>query len=60
MLSATNSESPSVSLIRHGCASSKMLQNIPDLMASMAQLDKDSVQRVRKTAEDPPRISEPQ
>ena len=57
MLSATDSESPSVSSIRHDRASSKMLQNIPDLMASMAQLDEDSVQRVRKTAEDPPRIS---
>ncbi len=34
-----------------------MLQNIPDLMMSMAQLDEDSVQQVRKTAEDPPRVS---
>ena len=34
-----------------------MLQNIPDLMMSMAQLDDDSVQSVRKTAEVPPRVS---
>ena len=34
-----------------------MLQNIPDLMVSMAELDDDTVQRVRKTAESPPRVS---
>ncbi len=34
-----------------------MLQNIPDLMMSMAQLDEDSVQGLRKTAEVPPRVS---
>ena len=34
-----------------------MLQNVPDLMALMSQLDENSVQRVRKTAETPPRIS---
>ena len=34
-----------------------MLQNIPDLMMSMAQLDDDSVQQIRKTAESPPRVS---
>ena len=34
-----------------------MLQNIPDLMMSMVQLDDDSVQQIRKTAESPPRIS---
>ena len=33
------------------------MQNIPDLMMSMAELDDDSVQRVRKTAEVPPRVS---
>ena len=33
------------------------MQNIPDLMVSMAELDDDSVQRVRKTAESPPRVS---
>ena len=41
--------------IRHSRA--KTLQNIPDLMASMSQLDEDSVQRIRKTAETPPRVS---
>ena len=35
----------------------KKIQNIPDLMISMAELDEDSVQRVRKTAESPPRVS---
>ena len=34
-----------------------MLQNIPDLMVSMAELDEETVQRVRKTAESPPRVS---
>ncbi len=34
-----------------------MIQNIPDLMVSMAELDEDSVQQVRKTAENPPRVS---
>lgn len=34
-----------------------MLQNIPDLMVSMAQLDDDTVQQIRKTAEIPPRAS---
>ena len=34
-----------------------MLQNIPDLMVSMAELDEDSIQRVRRTAETPPRVS---
>ena len=33
------------------------MQNIPDLMMSMAELDDDSVSRVRKTAESPPRVS---
>ncbi len=33
------------------------MQNIPDLMMSMAELDEDSVQQVRKTAESPPRVS---
>jgi hypothetical protein len=33
------------------------MQNIPDLMVSMVELDDDSVQRVRKTAENPPRVS---
>ena len=35
----------------------KMLQNIPDLMASLTQLDEHSVQQIRKTAETPPRLS---
>jgi len=34
-----------------------MLANIPDLMARMADLTDDSVQGVRKTAEEPPRVS---
>ncbi len=34
-----------------------MLQNIPDLMVSMAELDDDSVQGLRRTAEVPPRVS---
>ena len=34
-----------------------MIQNIPDLMMSLAQLDDDSVQQIRKTAESPPRVS---
>ena len=34
-----------------------MLQNIPDLMVYMAEVDDDSVQRIRKTAESPPRVS---
>ena len=34
-----------------------MMQNIPDLMMSMVQLDEDSVQQIRKTAESPPRVS---
>ena len=33
------------------------MQNIPDLMMSLAQMDDDSVQQVRKTAESPPRVS---
>ena len=33
------------------------MQNIPDLMMSMAQVDEDSVQQVRKTDENPPRVS---
>jgi hypothetical protein len=33
------------------------MQNIPDLMVSMAELDEDSVQQIRKTAESPPRVS---
>ena len=33
------------------------MQNIPDLMARMAELDDDSVQQIRKTAETPPRVS---
>ena len=57
MLSAIDPESPFVSLVRHGRTSSKMLQNVPDMMASMAQLDEDSVPRIRKMAEDPPRVS---
>ena len=48
MLSATNS----------GIITTRpAMQNIPDLMVSMAELDEDSVQRVRKTAEVPPRVS---
>ena len=34
-----------------------MLQHIPDLMVSLAELDEDSVQQIRKTAESPPRVS---
>jgi hypothetical protein len=37
--------------------SKRMIQNIPDLMISMAEVDDDSVQQVRKTAESPPRVS---
>ena len=33
------------------------MQNIPDLMMRMAELDDDSVQQIRKTAETPPRVS---
>jgi hypothetical protein len=33
------------------------MQNIPDLMVSLVQLDEDSVQQIRKTAESPPRVS---
>ena len=51
MLGSMHIESPVVS-IGH-----KMLQNVPDLMATMSQLDENSVQRVRKTAETPPRVS---
>ena len=50
-----DSQTPSASIVKR--VGSKMLQNIPDLMASLAQLNEDSVQRVRKTAEDPPRVS---
>jgi hypothetical protein len=49
MLSATNSGQ--IITIRPA------MQNIPDLMVSMVELDDDSVQRVRKTAENPPRVS---
>ena len=34
-----------------------MIQNVPDLMVSLAQLDDDAVQQIRKTAESPPRVS---
>ena len=51
MLSATDSASQ-IAITRPA-----MLQNIPDLMMSMAELHEDSVQRVRKTAECPPRVS---
>ena len=57
MLSSMDFELQSVVPVRHSRTIVKMLQNIPDLMASMAQLDEDSVQRVPKTAEDPPRVS---
>ncbi len=33
------------------------LQNIPDLMASLTQLNEHAVQQIRKTAETPPRLS---
>ena len=33
------------------------MQKIPDLMVSMAELDEETVQQVRKTAEIPPRVS---
>ena len=33
------------------------MENIPDLMASLAGLDDDTVTRIRKTAESPPRVS---
>ena len=33
------------------------LQNIPDLMASLTQLDEHAVQQIRKTTETPPRLS---
>jgi hypothetical protein len=51
MLSATDSGS------QFATTRPAMLQNIPDLMVSMVQLDDDSVQQVRKTAESPPRVS---
>ena len=35
----------------------KVLQNIPDLMASMAELDENTVTRLRKTTERPPKVS---
>ena len=50
-----DSKTPSDSIVER--VGPKMLQNIPDLMASLAQLNEDSVQRVRKTAEDPPRVT---
>ena len=55
MLSATDSGSAGRSQI--ATTRPAMLQNIPDLMMSMAELDDDSVSRVRKTAESPPRVS---
>ena len=33
------------------------MQAIPDLMAHLAELDDGTVRQVRKTAEDPPRVS---
>ena len=51
MLHATNSGSQ-IAITRPA-----MLSNIPDLMITMAELNDDSVQRVRKTAEIPPRVS---
>ena len=56
MLSATDSGSAGRSASARG-NSAAMLQNIPDLMMSMAELDDDSVQQIRKTAESPPRVS---
>ena len=47
-------QTPSDLIVKRG---PKMLHSIPDLMASMAQLDEDSVQQIRKTAEDPPRVA---
>ena len=55
--SSMDFELQSIFPVRHSRASPRMLQNIPDLMASMSQLDEESVQRIRKTAEDPPRVS---
>ena len=54
-MSAMDSQTPSASIVKR--VGPKMLHNIPDLMASMAQLDEDSVQQIRKTAEDPPRVA---
>ena len=50
-------ELQTISPVRYNRASPRMLQNIPDLMATMSQLDEESLQRIRKTAEDPPRVS---
>ena len=50
-----DSQTPSDSTVER--VGPKMLQSIPDLMASLVQLNEDSVQQVRKTAEDPPRVS---
>ena len=50
-----DSQTPSDSIVER--VGPKMLQSIPDLMASLVQLNEDSLQRVRKTAEDPPRVS---
>ena len=33
------------------------MRNIPDLMMSLSSLTSDSVRHIRKTAEDPPRVS---
>ena len=53
MLSAMDPQTPFASIVKRP----KMMHTIPDLMASMAQLDEDSVQQIRKTAEDPPRVA---
>ena len=50
-----DSQTPFASIVKR--VRPKMLHNIPDLMASMAQLNDDSVHRIRKTAEDPPRVA---
>ena len=52
MLSATTSGSEVATVARPAA-----MQNIPDLMVSMAEMDEDSVQQIRKTAEVPPRAS---
>jgi len=46
----------SSNLVKSGRPIAKM-QNIPDLMASLAGLDENTVTRIRRTAESPPRVS---
>ena len=57
MLNASDSESCLAPQVPQGRAARKMLQNVPDLMATLSQLDEDSLQQIRRTAEEPPRVS---